>query len=92
MEDLFAHGNFDIRDQDGNVDAIKEQALDSEISARLNSFVTSFGPMSQNEATYLKNIVSEAKSSLGLAQLQKDRKDAAELTAKVNQASQSNKK
>ena len=92
MEDLFAHGNFDIRDQNGNVDAVKEQALDNEIRSRLASFTASFGPMSQDEATYLENIVSEAKSSLGLAQLQKDRKDAAELTAKVNQASQSGKK
>lgn len=92
MEDLFAHGNFDIRDQNGNVDAVKEQALDNEIRSRLASFTASFGPMSQNEATYLENIASEAKSSLGLAQLQKDRKDAAELTAKVNQASQSGKK
>ena len=48
--------------------------------------------MSNDEKTYLDNIVSEAKTSLSLAQLQKDRKDASELTAKVNQASKPGKR
>ena len=92
MEDLFANGKFDIRDKDGNIDVTKERNLDTEIASRLSSFTASFGPMSNDEKTYLDNIVSEAKTSLSLAQLQKDRKDASELTAKVNQASKPGKR
>ena len=86
MEELFANKKFDIRDKDGNIDPTKEAALNAEISAKVAAFTRTLGAISADETTYIENIKSEAKTSLGLAQLQKDRKDAVELTQKVNQA------
>ena len=53
--------------------------------------MTSSMSLSSTEATYLENVVSEAKTALNLTQLQKDRKSAVELTEKVNQATKGKK-
>lgn len=90
MEKLYGEGLFKIRSQNGDIDSSLQAALNSRINSELASMTSSMS-LSSTEATYLENVVSEAKTALNLTQLQKDRKSAVELTEKVNQATKGKK-